>query len=138
MTDTFEVGDVVFVKADDTEDPDPNAPITGWLAKVLEVRAMDPAHVYLRVFWMYRPEDLPGGRRPYHGQNEVIASNDMQIIDATCVEAKASVRRWQEQDDKNELLDGDELFWRQTLDILKNKRLSVSPSQTRPYLINSI
>jgi hypothetical protein len=130
FSDTFEVGDIVFVKAERDDDPDPNAPITGWLAKVLEVRALDPAHVYLRVFWMYRPEDLPLGRQPYHGQNEVIASNYMQIIDATTVEAKATIRRWKEQEDKNEVLDGDELIWRQTLDITKkpeSRQLSALP-----------
>lgn len=96
----------------------------GWVAKVLEIKAGDEQHVYLRIFWMYRPEDLPGGRQPYHGRNELIASNDMQIIDATTVQGKASVRRWVEQDDENEVFDRDTLFWRQTWDINK-KKLSV-------------
>lgn len=91
------------------------------------MRAGDEQHVYLRVDWMYRPEDLPGGRRPYHGQNELIASNEMQILDATSVEGKANVKQWVEQDDKNETLDADQLFWRQTLECSKPraKKLSV-------------
>lgn len=56
-----------------------------WVAKILEVRALDEHHVYARVYWMYSPDELPpntldgkklvGGRQPYHGQNELIASN---------------------------------------------------------------
>ncbi|KAH7025381.1 hypothetical protein B0J12DRAFT_585311 [Macrophomina phaseolina] len=111
--ETFRLGDTVFVKPDDSEAVD--APLPNWVAKVLEVRAASEAHVFLRVFWMYRPEDIPGGRRPYHGRNEVIASNTMQVIDALTVNGKASVRHWTE-DDNDEILDGDQLFWRQTFD----------------------
>lgn len=56
-----------------------------WVAKILEVRALDEHHVYARVYWMYSPDELPAntldgkrvvsGRQPYHGQNELIASN---------------------------------------------------------------
>lgn len=109
--ENFSLGDTVFVKPDDAEAVD--APLSNWVAKVLEVRAASEAHVFLRIFWMYRPEDIPGGRRPYHGRNEVIASNTMQVIDALTVNGKASVRYWTE-DDNNEVLDGDQLFWRQT------------------------
>ncbi|KAK7725960.1 hypothetical protein SLS57_003549 [Botryosphaeria dothidea] len=109
--ENFSLGDTVFVKPDDAEAVD--APLSNWVAKVLEVRAASEAHVFLRIFWMYRPEDIPGGRRPYHGRNEVIASNTMQVIDALTVNGKANVRYWTE-DDNNEVLDGDQLFWRQT------------------------
>lgn len=56
-----------------------------WVARILEVRAADEHHVYARVFWMYSPDELPAntldgrkavaGRQPYHGANELIASN---------------------------------------------------------------
>lgn len=56
-----------------------------WLAYILEIRASDANHVYARVYWMYQPDDLPQhrhqgkrcpvGRQPYHGADEVIASN---------------------------------------------------------------
>ena len=39
-----------------------------WKAKVLEVRALDSEHVYIRVAWLNRPEDLQGGRKAYHGK----------------------------------------------------------------------
>lgn len=56
-----------------------------WVARILEVRASDEHHVYARVYWMYWPDELPSGtqdgkkyvqgRQPYHGRNELIASN---------------------------------------------------------------
>ncbi|KAF2187705.1 hypothetical protein K469DRAFT_569180, partial [Zopfia rhizophila CBS 207.26] len=122
QNETFTVNDLVFIKASEDQDPDPDSPIQGWVAKVLEVRAGDEQHVYLRIYWMYRPEDLPMGRQPYHGKNELIASNSMQIIDATTVQAKAFVKHWVEQDNKGEVLDGDQMFWRQTLDVSKDTK----------------
>ncbi|KAJ9653768.1 hypothetical protein H2201_009103, partial [Coniosporium apollinis] len=108
--ETFQLGDIVYIHNDI-----PSAP--PWVAKVLEVRAADELHVYLRVFWLYWPEELPdGGRRPYHGCNELIASNDMQVINATTVDGKADVRQWIEDDEAEEVLDAEQLFWRQTWD----------------------
>jgi hypothetical protein len=56
-----------------------------WVAHILEIRASDEHHVYARVYWMYWPDELPHGtiyrkkrvhgRQPYHGTNELIASN---------------------------------------------------------------
>lgn len=56
-----------------------------WVARILEIRASDEHHVYARVYWMYWPDELPpgtqdgkkhvSGRQPYHGRNELIASN---------------------------------------------------------------
>jgi hypothetical protein len=56
-----------------------------WVARILEIRASDEHHVYARVYWMYWPHELPQGthdgkktvqgRQPYHGMNELIASN---------------------------------------------------------------
>lgn len=56
-----------------------------WVARVLEIRALDEHHVYARVYWMYSPDDLPPksaadqGRVPEqvadYSHNELIASN---------------------------------------------------------------
>lgn len=56
-----------------------------WVARILGIRASDEDYVYARVYWMYRPDELPHrtydgkkivyGRQPYHGTNELIASN---------------------------------------------------------------
>ena len=84
-----------------------------WVARVLEIRAVDEAHVYLRVYWLYWPEELPEGRQPYHGQKELIASNHMDIIDAMTVSGRAHVKHWMELDEDEEL---PELYWRQKYD----------------------
>ncbi|KAH7069347.1 hypothetical protein FB567DRAFT_540715 [Paraphoma chrysanthemicola] len=119
----FEVNQLVFVAG---EEP----PMIG---KVLEVRAGDSQHVYLRVYWMYRPEDLPDGRQPYHGDSELIASNHMDIIEAFAVLDKAEVVHWNEDPNSNWPMK-DQLFWRQTCDFLKpaGSRLS----KLRAYCID--
>ena len=95
-----------------------------WVAKVLEIRAMDSQHVYLRVFWLYWPSELPGGRKPYHGKFELIASSAMEIIDASTVEGKALVEHWPEEDNENPITG---LYWRQTFNAQK---LTLSVSMT--------
>ncbi|KAH7123545.1 hypothetical protein B0J11DRAFT_314356 [Dendryphion nanum] len=127
--DAFMIGDFVYVKhldiehdaaESDQEDPTTNVE-KRWVAKVLEVRATDALHVFLRVYWMYKPEDLPTGRLPYHGSNELIASNHMDIIDAATVDGKASVVYWREDSDSDEPLDPLQYFWRQTHDVHQSK-----------------
>ena len=60
-----------------------------WVAKILEIRALDEHHVFARVYWMYSPDEIPAntldgkrrvsGRQPYHRQNELIASNHSEF-----------------------------------------------------------
>ncbi|SCV61335.1 uncharacterized protein FFFS_15904 [Fusarium fujikuroi] len=101
-----------------------------WVARILEIRASDEAHVYARIYWMYRPEDLPlgtvdgdkktHGRQPYHGVNELIASNHMDIINVVSIEGLAAVDEWIESD-TNKVPEG--LYWRQEFDY-RNSQLS--------------
>ena len=88
-----------------------------WVAKVLEVRAKDNQHVYLRLFWLYWPDELPSGRKAYHGANEFIMSNAMDIVDAMTVAGPAEVTQWKEEKDDQE--DLGQRFFRQFLDIKK-------------------
>ncbi|KAG5955483.1 hypothetical protein E4U58_007061 [Claviceps cyperi] len=91
-----------------------------WVARILEVRASDELHVYARIYWMYSPDELPAGtsdgrktiagRQPYHGQNELLASNHMDVINVVSVAMKATVHHWTESDD-DEVQDA--LYWRQ-------------------------
>ncbi|KAG5924955.1 hypothetical protein E4U61_004858 [Claviceps capensis] len=91
-----------------------------WVARILEVRASDELHVYARVYWMYSPDEIPAGtsdgrktiagRQPYHGQNELLASNHMDVINVVSVAMKATVHHWIESDD-DEVQDA--LYWRQ-------------------------
>lgn len=66
---------------------------------MLEVRALDTEHVYIRVAWLNRPEDLKTGRKSYHGKFELIPTNEMDIIDAMSVNGPCNVVHWDETDD---------------------------------------
>ncbi|KAI5799010.1 hypothetical protein EDC01DRAFT_26775 [Geopyxis carbonaria] len=111
----FEVGDYLFINHNLTHGVDLQNldDKKFWVARVLDVRAADEAHVYIRVYWMYWPDELPEGRQYYHGSRELVASNHMEIIDAMTVSGKANVTHWLELDEDEELHD---LFWRQRLD----------------------
>ncbi|KAF2847843.1 hypothetical protein T440DRAFT_470664 [Plenodomus tracheiphilus IPT5] len=118
--EAFEVNQFVLInKGKDSHDT-PEA-IEEWVAKVLEVRAGDTQHVYLRVYWAYRPEDLPGGRQPHHGKHELIVSNHMDIIDAQCVNDAASVIYWDDSPNQAEFPAPEQLYWRQAFDVNKKK-----------------
>ncbi|KAM0543415.1 hypothetical protein ACHAO7_009401 [Fusarium culmorum] len=111
-----------------------------WVARILEIRASDKHNVFARVYWMYWPEELPPGtichnmrvrgRQSYHGTNELIASNHMDIINVVSVTAPAIVEQWIEPDDEEIQ---DPLYWRQAYDCRK-PQLSVyctyKPHQT--------
>ncbi|KAI0175980.1 hypothetical protein GGR52DRAFT_339143 [Hypoxylon sp. FL1284] len=94
-----------------------------WVARILEIRASDEHHVYARVYWMYWPDELPAGtqdgkrlvqgRQWYHGANELIASNHMDVINVVSVTAAATVNQW---DETNEEEVQDALYWRQAFD----------------------
>lgn len=121
----------------DTLTPDVSLENCG-IATVLECRAVDSEHVYLRIVWLYRPEDLVEGRQPWHADNELMPSNHMQIVEATTCNGKVGLRRWepgmQVQGEGGGLEDGDEadtglglglgrqFIWRQTLDTTGGKQ----------------
>ncbi|TDZ61879.1 Chromatin remodeling protein SHL [Colletotrichum trifolii] len=101
-----------------------------WVAFILDIRASDKQHVFARIYWMYWPEELPevsmdgdtypGGRQSYHGRNELIASNHMDIINVTSVTSSADVQQWHEDNDEQIQ---EALYWRQALDC-RTKQLS--------------
>ncbi|KAI1637933.1 hypothetical protein F4809DRAFT_640041 [Biscogniauxia mediterranea] len=95
-----------------------------WVARILEIRASDEHHVYARVYWMYWPDELPAGtqegkrtiqgRQSYHGVNELIASNHMDVINVVSVTSAALVNQW---DETNEEEVQQALYWRQAFDV---------------------
>ncbi|KAJ4178692.1 hypothetical protein NW759_017338 [Fusarium solani] len=105
-----------------------------WIAYILEIRAADENRVFARVYWMYWPDELPPGtfngkksiqgRQPYHGHNELIASNHMDVISVLCVEGPASVKQWMESSDDG--LDS-EYIWRQIFDCHQKRLTSAEP-----------
>ena len=107
---------------------------------MLEVRALDSEHVYIRVAWLNRPEDLSAGRKAYHGKFELIPTNQMDIIDAMTVNGPCDVVQWDEKDDDSPALadvrfrstivklmlteSKDQFFWRHTYDHVGTKTFS--------------
>ncbi|KAL8955385.1 MAG: hypothetical protein Q9193_006743 [Seirophora villosa] len=99
------------------------------VARILEVRGADPKHVWLRLYWLYRPEEIPGGRKDHHGKNELIATNHMEIVDALQVRSPAQVRRLEEEEEKEEkghlpaaaTTEKDSLYFRQTYDCVTHE-----------------
>ena len=102
-SESIAVGQCILVKYDDSEDAKIDL-AAQWKARVLEVRALDSEHVFIRVAWLNRPEDLDSGRKPYHGKNELIPTNQMDIIDAFSVNGSVDVVHWNENDDDSELM----------------------------------
>lgn len=81
---------------------------------------------------MYDPKELPklrdqgvtaAGRRPYHGKDELVASNAMEVLDVSTFAGKAHVSQWMEEDEEGEQAG---LYWRQTFDHRDGGKLSVS------------
>lgn len=127
-----------------------------WVARILEIRASDEHHVYARVYWMYWPDELPpgtqdgkeyvSGRQPYHGRNELIASNlsmftsrdtqrgssltrsTVDVINVVSVTGSATVNQWDEQ---NEEEIQSALYWRQAVDV-RTMELSVRGKSATP------
>lgn len=134
---TMGVGDVIYIRNDEDGGIGEEAIELGsqWFGQVLEIRAHDEQMVFVRTFWIYRPQDLPGGRRPWHGKNELIPSNHMDIVDAQSVNGKVHIYRWMEKDEEPDL-DPDSFYWRQYLDYQTGK-LSVSNQVARIYRVAS-
>jgi hypothetical protein len=108
-----------------TEDPVFDS-LSDWKAKVLEVRTLDMEHVYVRVSWLNRPEDLKGGRQDHHGKHELVPTNQMDVIDAQAVNGTFELIHYEHLKDydwKN-ASGKDKYFWRQTFDFT-TKSLSV-------------
>ncbi|KAK3117395.1 hypothetical protein LTR53_001309 [Teratosphaeriaceae sp. CCFEE 6253] len=123
------VGECILVKHQDADDAAAAAAnrvdlAAQWKAKVLEVRALDPEHVYIRVAWLNRPEDLESGRKPYHGANELIPTNHLDIIDAMTINGQLHLYHWLEDEDDSEVPGIGEHFWRQTYDFANTKTFS--------------
>jgi hypothetical protein len=90
---SYTSGQFVYVANPDTVENQRNmgvrVPTDEWVAKILEIRAVNEQNVFARVAWMYWPQELPKrtldrgkyvqGRQPYHGKHELIASNHSKL-----------------------------------------------------------
>jgi hypothetical protein len=116
----------------------------GGIAKVLECRAIDDEHVYLRIQWLYKAHELyePYGPEPYHADNELFPSTHYQLIDATTCNGLVEVVKWEpgmeELGESGWGREGNEgrkrYCWRQTYDFMAPK--SVGPmSRVKTYCV---
>lgn len=126
-SESISTGACIMVKCDEEDEGEAGFDAGAqWKGKVLEVRALDTEHVYVRVAWLNRPEDLEGGRKDYHGRNELIPTNQMDIIDALSINGSIEVYRWDDVGEEDHTVDEDQYFWRQTYDYAGSKTYSVS------------
>ncbi|ETI26342.1 hypothetical protein G647_03119 [Cladophialophora carrionii CBS 160.54] len=89
-----------------------------WVGQIAEFRAASTNKVFVRVFWLYWPDELPMHRQPYHGNRELVMSNHVDIIEAQTIACHADISYWDEYDDSNKTV-LDERYWRQTYDVTK-------------------
>ncbi|KAG9236468.1 hypothetical protein BJ875DRAFT_372068 [Amylocarpus encephaloides] len=120
-------GECFFARADDHARIPENGN-QSYLGRILEVRALDACRVYALIEWLYWPEELPAstrypgeknprrGRRPWHGYHEVIASNALDVVNATSIDDHAEVYHWDEETDAEPPTKSDLIYWRQTFD----------------------
>jgi len=118
--ETIEQGECVLVNGDHTTEPasseDPTLP--QWKAQVLEVRAINEAHVYVKLAWLYRPaHDLPNGPTNYHGKYELVPSTEISIIDAASLNGSFKIKYWNEYED-DDVPVAEQYYWRQSCDHL--------------------
>lgn len=128
----FQIGDYIYVNRQ-TSPPEPPADSASddemldfrkenmWVGRIQQVKALEAAEVFVRVFWLYWPNELPSGQRPYHGKQEMVMSNHADIIDATTISGQAHVSFWDENDDSD--LDRSvlkEVYYRSTLNYARN------------------
>lgn len=92
--------------------------LSDWKARVLEVRALDEKHVYVRVSWLNRPEDLEDGRQERHGKKELVPTNQMDVINAQSVNGTFGLihHDLMKDGERKNSVGKDEYFWRQTFD----------------------
>jgi hypothetical protein len=124
-SESITTGDFILVSHDINEDSTFDS-FSDWKAEVLEVRALDVEHVYVRVSWLNRPEDLKGGRQDYHGKNELVPTNQMDVINAQAVNGTFELIHYDQlRDDNRRSGSGKDIyFWRQSFDFT-TRRLSV-------------
>ncbi|KAH9623189.1 hypothetical protein KSS87_016871 [Heliosperma pusillum] len=69
--------------------PEPTTPPYIARLEKIETAVRGGARVYVR--WYYRPEESIGGRRQFHGANEVFLSDHFDMQSADSIEAKCTV-----------------------------------------------
>ena len=95
---------------------------------MLEIRGLDEEHVYVRVVWINRPEDLSTGRQPHHATDELIPSNEMDFVNAKYVKGPVEVIHWSKRPTDGNVLNSTrpQYFWRQNYNYCTKQFLPAS------------
>ena len=113
---TFEVNNDVFVNNNTGRD---------WVARILEIRAIDGTKIYARIFWYYWPDEIPdevsNTDQGYHTSKELLVSNHMEIIDVTTINSIATVEHTKEPSPQA----AEGLYWRHTFNVLTKSIISI-------------
>ena len=83
------------------------------IGHILEIKSLDAFHTYIRVYWMYKPQDL--GLAQQYEPSELIASNHMDVVAASRIVQGVSVAHRTEASGP---VPSGSLFWRQHYNVL--------------------
>uniref|UniRef100_A0A7N0V8G9 BAH domain-containing protein n=1 Tax=Kalanchoe fedtschenkoi TaxID=63787 RepID=A0A7N0V8G9_KALFE len=102
----IKVGDDILLK--------PPRGLAPYVAKVTELttdcKRGKNNNVQIRGQWYYRPEDAKGGRRSFHGKNELFLSNHVDTQSPESVEGKCKVHTFEEYLELDEVEDTDYFY----------------------------
>lgn len=85
---SYQVGDCVLIMAEG--DPNNEAPYIGRILEIKEPAAPGDDHE-IRVCWFYRPEEVLGGRKVFHGQLELYHSDHEDTVAAETIQCHCQV-----------------------------------------------
>lgn len=111
-----------FIRSE--SDKEEQSPIR--IGHILEIKKKN-RHVYVRVYWMYKPEDIAITKQDNYGKREVIATNHMAVIHASNLinPIPGEVYLFDEASNSPKP-PAQHIYWRQHYNIL-TKELTVSP-----------
>lgn len=86
---TIQVGEAVLVRPAQKKLP----PFVGRVEGFVPPRKPGGGTL-VRLRWYYRPEEVSGGRRPFHGRKELMFSDHEDVVEADTVDGKCTVHSY--------------------------------------------
>jgi len=115
------VGDPIMVQS---KGPNP------YIAQIgkIEANPNDSKNVTLTLNWYYRPDEIKGGRRDYHGKDELIKSNHQDKCHVQCVNGPCRVLGLDEYLEYKAEPEEEVFYQREDYDAFKQVITTVLPS----------
>eukprot|EP00743_Colponemidia_sp_Colp-15_P007800 GILK01008446.1.p1 GENE.GILK01008446.1~~GILK01008446.1.p1 ORF type:complete len:213 (+),score=18.92 GILK01008446.1:71-709(+) len=82
-SERFEVNHYIYVRSVEKNKPN-------YIGRIIDIEEEQDT-VMLTLAWCYRPEEIKGGRRDFHGDREVFPSNHMDKCTVDCVDGRCHV-----------------------------------------------